>query len=136
MLDKERNERLIKALMIIVLICLLIIGTGSVAFGQIARPQDMGYISGTIYYNDGVTPLLINNLTSDDHIELWDLTTNTATILYTDENGVYTSSAIPVGPYRVAVWYDGSYAGSTDDLTTVAGETITANVETSRIPGN
>jgi hypothetical protein len=136
MVDKERNERLIKALMVLVLICLLLIGNSSVAFGQITRPQDMGYISGTIYYEDGITPLVIDNLTSDDHIELWDLTTNTARILYTDENGLYTSTSIPTGPYRVAVWYDGIYAGSTEDLTVVAGETITANVETSRIPKN
>ena len=100
MIDKHKKKLLICAAMIIVLICLLFFS--SVAFGQITRPQDEGYVNGTIFYNDGITPFSIKDSRPASQVELWNLTSGTASIIYTDDNGAYTSSSVPAGLYDVS----------------------------------
>ncbi len=136
MIDKQKNEKLIRAVMLLILICLLFSGYCSVAFGQITRPQDKGYVTGTIFYNDGITPLLVNDSLYASQVELWNVTSNTASILYTDDNGYYTSSGVPAGTYKVYVKYENNYAGETDNFSVIAGQNVTANVKTSRMPTN
>ncbi len=134
MIDKKTNERFIGAVMVFVLICLLFTGNISVAFGQITRPQDMGYVDGTIFYNDGITPLSIDDSMYASQVELWNVTSDTASILYTDNNGYYTSSCVPAGTYKVYVKYDNNYVGNTTNFTVIPGQTAIANVETSSMP--
>ncbi len=83
------------------------------ALEQITCPQDKGYITGTIFYNDGITQLLVNNLLYTSQVELWNLTStsNTASISYIDDNGCYTSSSVPESMYKVYVKYENNYVG-------------------------
>jgi len=54
-----KKERLILALMILVIIYLLFFS--SVAFGQVSLPQQKYNVSGIVFYSDGKTPLVDNS---------------------------------------------------------------------------
>ena len=134
MIDKRKNILKFRVLMVIMLICFLF--NSPVAFGQITRPQDTGSISGTILYNDGITPLLVNSTGYASQVELWNLTSATASVFYTDNNGFYTSPSVPAGAYKLYVKYNNNYAAETDNFSVIAGQNLTVNVKTSRMPTN
>jgi hypothetical protein len=135
----EKEKRLIYAFMVLVLICLLFFS--SVAFGQVTPPQynGSGRISGTIFYNDGVTPFFLNNSTG--RVEITNATTNVnVALLYTDSAGHYISSYLPAGNYQVHV---GGVSGNSIvsisnfyNVSIISGQVATVNVTTSRMLTN
>ncbi|MPM50889.1 hypothetical protein SDC9_97635 [bioreactor metagenome] len=135
-----KKRQLIFTLMVIILICLIFFEDNSlVAFGQITPPQyaNSGRISGVIYYNDGETPLFLNNTTGI--VEITNSTTyDLVAELYTNSSGYFITPYIPSGEYQVHIGgVSGNSIISISDFinaTVVAGQVTTVNVQTSRTP--
>jgi hypothetical protein len=134
MADEKRI--LIIALMIFVLICLLF---GLVVFGQMSPshtytpPPAYGYVNGTVYYKDGVTPLVVNDTNNGDYFFLYNQGSFSEKMV-TDANGYFSSVNVAPGTYNLYVYRNDQYIGHIDSFTVDNGQTVTENVTTSRTP--
>jgi hypothetical protein len=135
MTDDKKNDRLIRAVMVLILICLLFIC--SVASGQILSPSDFGSVSGTTYYSDGVTPLPLNDTNNGSYIALFNTTTNSRiTYFNTDNFGKYTSPQVPAGSYQILAMYNNNNVVNNSTFSIVAGQNVPLDLDTSRTSTN
>jgi hypothetical protein len=107
----EEKQILIISLMIVVLICML---SGLVVFGQMSSsqtytpPPAYGYVTGTIFYKDGVTPLVINDTNNGDYLYLYDASNVFKQKMVTDDHGNYSSVNVAPGTYNLIVYRSNS----------------------------
>ena len=146
MTDKEEKQVIIIVLMIFVLICLLFFGL--VAFGYMSVPSGGGNnnnqtstttaqnVTGTVFYNDGTTPLPLTNVAADNYVQLFNLTDQIRYSIITDNNGTFISPDVPAGEYYLYA-YDGSTIPVASAYITIpTGTTLLQNLTTSRMPVN
>jgi len=148
--DEKEKQISIVVIMVIVLICLLFVGL--MGFGYMSGPSGSngsnngsnvtsgspttGKVTGTIFYNDGVTPLILNNSTNGTDVQLFNTSTSTVISTFvTDNTGKFISPEVPAGNYVLYGYYNNSSIGHTY-LTIVANSTIQKNLTTSRMPAN
>lgn len=104
MFGEKKDERWNRVIMLYFLIWLLFIENSAVAFWQFVGLHHSGHVTGTIYYNDGVTPLPISLPQEGSFIELMNTTTNSRIAYFTaDDFGRYTSPQVPEGNYYLKV---------------------------------
>ena len=134
MADEKEKRILIISLMIFVLICMLssLVVFGQMSFSQIYTPPPAyGFINGTVYYKDGVTPLVINDTSNGDYLQLEG---PTRLKMVTDANGYFTSiNNVAPGQYALYVYRNSQNIGYISFLVD-NGQTVTENVTTSRTP--
>lgn len=134
-MDKRDEDRLIRALMVFVLICLLFHMNLAVTFGQMVSPQKHGNVKGTIYYSDGVTPLAVNDKQNGSYIQLWNTTTDTITASFpTNDYGKYASPSVPEGSYYLDVLVKNNLKGASKAFYIVGDQNISVDLTTSRTP--
>lgn len=139
MINKEK--RLICAIMVFVLICLLFFS--SVAFGQVSSPplQDPNII-GTVFYSDGITPYS-NPLGSKTIVELYHNGTQVnETVLSSSGQYNFTNVSGDSGPYYVVTTETWNKTDSNVTMVTrsspfnVIQETTVMNLTTNRMLTN
>jgi hypothetical protein len=134
--DKKKEERLLVALMVFVLISLLFFSP--VAFGQsVSVSSGYGAITGTVYSNDGVSPLLLNDADHGSCLELFNTTTGNRTAWFDDDaSGLYTSKPVPAGSYILKAFLKDALVGNSTVFTLNDSEIKTIDLQTSRMPTN
>jgi DNA-binding beta-propeller fold protein YncE len=131
MIGKRKEERLIRALMVFVLISLLFFS--SVVFGQMSDP--FSTIHGNIYCNDGKL-LVLNDSSNTTDLLVVNKDTNHNTVLTTNNSGVYDSGSIfEPGNYTLYAYYNKDVIGSRD-FTIMSGADTPLDLTTSRMPTN
>jgi hypothetical protein len=109
---RKKEKRLIIALMIIVLICLLFFS--SVAFGQVSDPSPLGDVHGTVFYSDG-RRLPLNDSTNATDLMVVNKDTNSNIVFTTNESGGYDSGDIlQAGNYTIYACYQNTVVASHD----------------------
>jgi len=131
--DKDKQITIIVT-MVIVLVCLL---SGLVAFGHMSYsqtytpPPAYGYVNGTVFYKDGVTPLIVNDTGNGDYLYL---SGPNSEKMVTDSNGYFSSVNVPPGTYNLFVYRNNQNIGYIYSFSVNSGQTVTENVTTSRTP--
>jgi len=128
---KQKEERLIIAVMVFVLICLLLFS--SVAFGQVSDP--LCGVHGTVSYSDG-RPLPLNDSLNATDIMVVNKDTNENTVFTTNNTGFYDSGMVyEPGNYTVYAIYKNTVVGS-HDATLTSGSNVLVDLTTSRMSTN
>jgi hypothetical protein len=133
----KEKQILIIAVMIFVLICMLF---GLVVFGQMSSshtyipPPAYGYVTGTVFYHDGITPLVINDTNNGDYLYLYSSSNDFKQNIVTDANGYFSSVNVAPGTYYLGVYRNNYEIGHISPITVDNGQTLTENVTTSRTP--
>lgn len=133
---KRNEEKLIVAFMIFSLICLLFFSP--VAFGQaISLPIGYSAVTGTIYSNDGVTPLQVADTFNGSYIGLYNATTDNRTSYYTNDlMGLYSTGSVTPGNYYLKVFAKDALVGRSTVFALNENEIKTVDLQTSRMPTN
>jgi hypothetical protein len=112
MIDVKKNQRWNRVILLYFLIWFLLIENSALAFWQFVGIYECGNVAGTIYFNNGVTPLPINDFTRGCFIELMNTTTNSRVAHFTsDDFGRYTSPQVPQGSYYLKVIFTDEVIG-------------------------
>jgi hypothetical protein len=128
---KQKEKRLIIALMLFVLISLLFFS--SVAFGQLSDP--LGGVYGSIYYNDG-KPLPLNDKGTATDIMIVNKDTNQNTVITTNDSGFFSANnTYTPGNYTLYACYKNTVVGSSD-FNLTGGSNIPLDLTTSRMSTN
>jgi len=149
MTDEKEKQISTIIIMVIVLICILF--AGLVAFGYMSGSPDSngfngstgtsgspttGRVAGTVFYSDGVTPLILNNPANGTDVQLFNISAGTVTSIFvTDSTGNFTSPEVPAGEYLLYGYYNNNYIGDVP-VTVTANSTVQENLTTSRMPTN
>lgn len=133
MIDK-RNKKFIRTIINFTLIYLIFIESSSVAFGQLLSPHYHGSVYGTVYYDDGITPLQVNDKINGSYIELWNITSNSIiSDMTTDDSGKYKSQQVPVGLYYLCVKVNNEYVGTSNIFNITRNVSLPMDLTTSRM---
>lgn len=132
MADVKKNQRLNRAVMLYFLIWFLLIGNSALAFWQFVGIYECGNVAGTIYFNNGVTPLPINDFNHGCFVELMNTTTNSqAAYFISDDFGRYTSPQVPQGSYYLKVIFTDKVVGISTAFDINASKITSVDIATS-----
>lgn len=146
MSDEEEKQIMIIALMIIVLICLIFLGL--VTFGYVSAPSgenntnnnntyiNVQNVTGTVFYNDGITPFELSDASNGSYLNLVYLANHSSiSTLVTDSSGKFTSPDVPAGDYELTAYYYNVPQGQVV-FNIPNGTTVQQNLTTYRMPMN
>jgi len=145
--DKEEKQILIIALLIYALICLLFFGL--VAFGYVSvpaggqtnnnntsNPSTVENVTGTVFYNDGTTPFVLDDTSVGSQLKLFNQTDmSVISTFVTDSTGKFTSPDVPAGDYILSAYSYNVPQGQVL-ITIPANSTLLQNLTTYRVPKN
>ena len=135
MFDQKKDHRLNRAIMLYFLIWFLFVVNSALAFWQFVGIYQYGNVAGTIYFNNGVTPLPINGRNPGTFIELMNTTTDSRTAYFTsDDFGRYTSPQVPQGSYYLKVIFDDKIVGISTDFDIIASKATSVDITASMKP--
>jgi len=114
----------------------------SVPFGGNNNTNETGAtvvqnVTGTVFYNDGKTPLVLNDRTNGFELTLNNYSSDALTDVFTtDSNGIFISSNVSAGKYTLSAWDGINNRVGTAIITIPSGTSFVQNLTTSRISTN
>jgi hypothetical protein len=114
----------------------------SVPFGGNNNTNETGAtvvqnVTGTVFYNDGKTPLVLNDRTNGFELTLNNYSSDALTDVFTtDSNGTFISSNVSAGKYTLSAWDGTGNRIDFVDITIPSGISFVQNLTTSRISTN
>lgn len=131
MFDEKKDQKLNRIIMLYFLIWFLFIANSALVFWQFVGVYQYGNVAGTIYFDNGVTPLPVNK-DPGSFVMLMNTTTNSRTTFFaSDDFGRYTSSKVPQGSYYLKVIFDDTVVGISPAFDINASKVTSVDIVTS-----